>query len=329
MVDVVVTQHIPEPAATLLREAGLDLVELREVGPPATDELRAAVVGCRALIALLNDPVDATVLDAAGPSLRVVANYAVGFDNIDVPAATERGIAVANTPGVLTDASAELAVALLFATARRVPEADRFVRDGRFAGWQAELLLGMQLRGKVLGLVGAGRIATATGRIARAVGMELLYTNRSPRPDFEQECGAARVELDELLERADVVSLHVPLVPQTRHLIGAPQLARMKSTAILINTARGPVVDEDALVTALRDGGIAAAGLDVYEREPALADGLTALPNAVLLPHLGSGTVETRAAMARLTASAVVAVLCDERPPNLVNPDVWAHRRER
>jgi len=329
MVDVVVTQHIPEPAATLLRQAGLETVELREVGPPAADEFRAAVAGCRALIALLNDPVDAALLDAAGPSLQVVANYAVGYDNIDVPAATERGIAVANTPGVLTDASAELAMALLFATARRVPEADRFVRDGRFAGWQAELLLGMQLRGKVLGLVGAGRIATATGRIARAVGMELLYTNRSPRPDFEQECGAARVELDALLERSDVVSLHVPLTLQTRHLIGAPQLARMKPTAILINTARGPVVDENALVAALRDGAIAAAGLDVYEREPSLADGLTALPNVVLLPHLGSGTVETRAAMARLAASAVVAVLGGDRPPNLVNPDVWAHRRGR
>lgn len=329
MVDVVVTQHIPEPAAMLLHEAGLEIVELRQVGPPAAGELHAALAGCRALIALLNDPVDTTVLDAAGPSLRVVANYAVGYDNIDVPAATERGIAVANTPGVLTDASAELAVALLFATARRVPEADRFVRDGHFAGWQAEQLLGMQLRGKVLGLVGAGRIATATGRIARAVGMDLLYTNRSPRPAFEQECGAARVELGALLERSDVVSLHVPLTPQTRHLIGAPQLARMKPTAILINTARGPVVDEAALVAALRDGAIAAAGLDVYEREPSLADGLTALPNVVLLPHLGSATVETRAAMARLAASAVVAVLRGERPPNLVNPDVWEHRRGR
>ncbi len=329
MADVVLTQRIPEPAATLLSEAALDVRVLRDGEAPTRDALLAAVDGCRALISLLGDPVDAAVLDAAGPSLRVVANYAVGVDNVDVAAATERGIAVANTPGVLTDASAELAVALLFATARRVVEADALVREGRFRGWQPELMLGVLLRGKTLGLVGAGRIAVATGRIARGIGMELLYANRSPRPAFEQETGAARVELDELLRRSDVVSLHVPLAPETRHLIGAAELARMKPTAILINTARGPVVDEAALVAALRDGTIAAAGLDVYEHEPALAPGLAALPGAVLLPHLGSATVETRAAMARLTASAVVAVLRGEQPPNLVNPAVWEHRRGR
>ncbi len=325
--DVVVTQGIPDPGLPLLREASLSVRLLRDEGAPPREEIAAAVPGCRALLTLLTDRVDAELMDAAGPALQVVANYAVGTDNIDVHAATERGIAVCNTPGVLTNASAELAIALMMAAARRVAEADRFVRDGRYTGWGPRLLRGMELRGKTMGIVGAGRIGLATAELARGLKMRVVYHHYRPSPDFERALGAPRLELDDLLETADVVSLHVPLRDSTRHLIGAAELARMKPTAVLINTARGPVVDERALVEALRRGTIGAAGLDVYEDEPALAPGLAELPNTVLLPHLGSATVETRAAMARLAATAVVDVLAGRRPDNLVDPDVWERRR--
>jgi glyoxylate reductase len=327
-VDVVVTRTIPDPGLPLLREAGLSLRLLDQQGAPTREVLLAAVPGCRALLSLLTDRVDADLMDAAGPSLKVVANYAVGVDNVDVSAATERGIAVANTPGVLTNASAELAIVLMLAAARRVTEADRFVREGRFTGWDPGLLRGMELRGKTIGIVGAGRIGHATAELARGLKMRVVYHHHRPDAAFERDLGATWLSLDELLATADVVSLHVPLRDSTRHLIGAAQLALMKPTAVLVNTARGPIVDEAALVQALRNGTIGAAGLDVYEHEPALAPGLADLPNTVLLPHLGSATVETRAAMANLAATAVVDVLAGRRPANLVDDDVWAHRRQ-
>ncbi len=328
MTDVVVTQDIPAPALPMLREAFTNVRQLGVATAPTRGEILAAVPGCRALVTLLNEPVDTELLDAAGDDLRIVANYAVGYDNIDVAAATERGIAVANTPGVLTDSSAELAIALLLAASRRVIEGDRMMREGAFTGWAPKLLRGTLLRGKTFGIIGAGRIGQATARIAAGFGMQLAYTSRRAYPDFEAETGARRLELDDLLAEADVVSLHMPLTPQTRHLIGKDQLARMRSSAILINTARGPVVDEDALVQALRGGAIASAGLDVFEREPALAQGLAELPNVVLLPHLGSATMESRAQMAELTANAVIDVLSGRQPSNLVNPEVWDHRRQ-
>jgi len=328
MTDVVVTQDIPAPALPMLREAFNAVQQLGTALPPTRQAILAAVPGCRALVTLLNEPVDEALLDAAGDDLRIVANYAVGYDNIDVAAATARGIAVANTPGVLTDSSAELAIALLLAASRRVVEGDRMVREGAFHGWAPKLLRGTLLRGKTFGIIGAGRIGQATARIAAGFGMSIAYNSRRAYPPFEEETGAVRRELDPLLEQSDVVSLHMPLTPQTRHLIGREQLARMRSSAILINTARGPVVDEDALVEALRSGAIASAGLDVFEREPALADGLAQLPNVVLLPHLGSATMESRAQMAELTAGAVIDVLSGRKPSNLVNPEVWDHRRQ-
>lgn len=327
MSEIVVTCRLPDPGLPLLRGLSDDVTILSDDLSPGRDAILAAVPGCRALVSILADPVDASVLDAAGPDLRVVANYAVGFNNIDVDAATERGIAVTNTPGVLTDATAELVFSLLLSAARWVVEGDRMVRAGEFGGWGPSLLLGTSLAGKTFGVVGCGRIGQATGRIARGFGMNMVYAHRRQVPEFEADTGAELIPLPQLLTEADVVSLHVPLNEETHHLIGAEQLDQMKSTAILINTARGPVVDEDALVAALREGKIAAAGLDVYENEPRLAEGLTELPNAVLLPHLGSGTVETRGEMARMTANAVGDVLAGRRPPNLVNPQVWERRR--
>ena len=329
--SVLVTRRIPRPALSMLREAlgppKGEVVLLSDEEVPSRRDLLAAAEGRDALVTLLSDPVDAELMTAAGDGLKVVANYAVGFDNIDVAWATEHGIAVANTPDVLTHATAEVAAALLLAVARHVLEGDRMMRAGEFTGWSPLLLRGVELHGKTAGLVGGGRIARAFGRIARGFGMDLVYTNRSPKPGFEAETGARKVELDELLAVSDVISLHMPLMPATRHQIDRAAIGKMKPGVILINTARGPVVDEAALVDALRDGRIAGAGLDVYEFEPAMVEGLAELPNAVLLPHLGSATVEARAAMARMTAQAVIDVLAGRQPANLVNPQVWDRRR--
>jgi len=327
MADVVVTRLIPEPALSMLTGAFADVIVLAEDRAATRDQILGAVPGCNALVSLLSDPIDAAVMDAAGDRLRVIANYAVGFDNIDVAAATERGIAVANTPDVLTHASAECAAALLLAVARNVREGERMTRAGEFRGWEPMLLLGTELHGKTAGIIGAGRIGQAFGRIARGFGMKVVYWGHSAKPAFEAEVGAERREIDDLLAEADVVSLHVPLKPGTRHLIDRAAIARMKDDVILINTARGPVVDEDAVVEALREGRLGGAGFDVYEREPILADGLAELPNVCVLPHVGSATREARGAMAELTARAVIGVLDGRQPPNLVNPDVWDRRR--
>jgi glyoxylate reductase len=285
------------------------------------DELCAAVAGCDGVLCLLTDPIDARVLEAAR-GCRVFANMAVGFNNVDVAAATRLGILVTNTPGVLTEATADLTWTLILGVARRVAEGDREMRSGRFPGWGPLYMLGGDVTGRVLGLVGPGRIAAAVARRALGFQMPLLYHGRRPSPELDG-LGARRVSLDELLAESDFVSLHVPLQPETRHLIDARALARMKSTAYLINTARGPVVDEKALVEALREGRIAGAGLDVYEDEPRMAQGLADCPNTVLLPHLGSATHATRAAMSRIAAENLVAALEGRRPPNLVNPEVW------
>jgi len=318
---VYVTRRIPEPGLDVLREA----CETVEVNPDdrvlSREELLAAVAGRDGVLCLLTDTIDANVFDAARGA-RVFANYAVGYDNIDVPAATERGVVITNTPGVLTDATSDLAWALLFSAARRIAEADRYTRAGRFTGWGPMLLLGADITGRTLGIVGAGRIGAAVARKSVGFTMRVLYADPNPNEALERHVGAQRLPLDELLAESDLVSVHVPLTPETRHLIGAAELKRMKPTAVLVNTSRGPVVDEAALVAALKAGTIAAAGFDVYEDEPALAPGLTELPNAVLLPHLGSATVETRTRMATMAATNLVAVLKGERPPNCVNPEV-------
>jgi D-3-phosphoglycerate dehydrogenase len=285
------------------------------------EELLRAVVGRDGVLCLLTDRIDAEVLGVA-KGCKVLANCAVGYDNIDVSAATARGIVVTNTPGVLTDATADLTWALIFAVARRVVEGDRCVRDGEFRGWAPMLFLGGDITGQTLGIVGAGRIGQAVARRSAGFRMKVLYTDPSPRRELEKEIGARRVELDELLRGSDFVTLHTPLVTETRHLIGRREFALMKPTAYLINTARGPIVDEEALVEALREKRIAGAGLDVYENEPELAAGLADLPNVVLLPHLGSASTRTRTRMATMAAQNLLAVLEGRVPPNLVNADV-------
>jgi glyoxylate reductase len=319
MSKVLMTRILPEPAAALMEEAGCELVVHQPDRAMTRGELLAAVPGCHAVISQMSDAIDSEFFDAAGPQLRVVANYAVGYNNIDVNEATRRGVRICNTPGVLTEATADIAWALLLAVTRRLIEGDQMVRGGRFDGWAPQMLLGGDLVGRNLFIVGAGRIGSAVAR--RAVGwqMRITYFSRTANRELEDSLGAQRVDLDDGLAAADFVSLHVPLTPQTHHLIDARRLALMKRTAYLVNTARGPVVDESALVEALREGHIAGAGLDVYEEEPQLAPGLAELPNVVLLPHLGSATTQTRRNMAELTAKNILAGLAEVEPPHAVN----------
>ncbi len=323
MPRIVVTRRIPEPGLDLLRGSGEVWLSPHE-RPLSAGELLEVVPGADALVTLLHDTVDGAVLDAAGDQLRCVANVAVGFDNIDVAAATERGVAVTNTPGVLTDATADLTMALILAVTRRIGEAERLVRAGGTWSWDMFFMLGMGLTGRTLGVVGLGGIGRAVARRAMAFGMGIVYSSPRRAPaDVERDLGGARhLPLDELLAAADVVSLHCPLTPETRHLIDARALGLMRRSAFLVNTARGPVVDEAALVDALTAGQIAGAALDVYEREPDIHPGLIGLESVVLLPHLGSATVQTRTAMAELAAQNVVAVLEGRRPPTPVNPQV-------
>lgn len=318
---VLVTMKVPECGIGVLRRAGIEVDQSERSVPMARGELLERAARCDGVICMLADRVDAELMDAA-PELVGIAAFAVGIDNIDVAAATARGIVVTHTPGVLTEATAELSWALILAAARRVVEGDRLVRACGFEGWAPTLLRGVQLAGAMLGIVGAGRIGSATGLKAKAFGMRVVYFNRSPSGALDAD-GAKKVELDELLRESDVVSIHLPLNDGTRHLIGARELGLMKPAAILVNTGRGAVIDEAALVEALRSRRIAAAGLDVYEHEPALAPGLAELDNVVLLPHLGSATTAARDSMATMTAESLVAVFDGRRPEHCVNPEVF------
>ncbi len=305
------SQLPPKTMAFLSGEADLELAPL------------ARLADHDGLLCQLTDSIDGALLDSH-PGLKVVSNYAVGFNNIDVPAATARKVPVTNTPGVLTETTADMAWALLFAVARRAVEGDRLVRAGQWQGWEPLQFLGGDVTGATLGLVGLGRIGKAMAQRARGFDMELLYWNRTRLPAEEESALGLRYrELDDVLEQADFVSVHVALNAATRHLIGRGQLARMKPTAYLINTARGAVVDEGALVEVLERGGIAGAGLDVYENEPALHPGLAGLPNTVLAPHLGSATVATREKMGMLAAKNCLAACAGERPPNVLNPEIY------
>jgi glyoxylate reductase len=307
-----VTNRLPESALELLRVEG----EVRladSIDPLPREELLRLAAGADAVLTLLHDPVDEDFLAAAGPGLRCVANVAVGFDNIDLAAAARHGVHVANTPGVLDDATADLTLALILAATRRLGEGERLIRSGRPWLWGMSFMLGADLRGKCLGIVGLGAIGARVAQRARAFGMSIVYHARHPAPaEVVAELQAERLDLDALLGAADVLSLHCPLTEETRHLIGARELALMQPTATLVNTARGPVVDERALVEALREGRIASAGLDVYEHEPRVEPGLLELENVVLSPHLGSATVETRTAMAELAARNAIAAVRGE-----------------
>lgn len=314
---IFVTRAVPAPTLELLRAElpGCQVVVNQQDRNLSRDEILAAARGASGLICTLADPVDRALLQGLSPALRVVATYAVGTNNIDLEAARELNIRVANTPGVLTDATAEIAVGLMLACARRMVEGDAMTRAGRFHGWAPLLHLGRGVYGKTVGIVGAGRIGKrVAASMHHGFGCPVLYASRSLHADWESELGARQVPLDDLLRQSDFVSIHCPLTPETRHLLNAQRLALLKPTAVLVNTGRGPVVDEAALVAALRAGRLLAAGFDVYEREPALADGLKDLPNAVLLPHIGSATVETRDEMGRMCAQAVADVLNSREP---------------
>ena len=318
---VLVTRPIKEAPTARLRERCDVTIDENDFGIPR-EELLRKVAGYDALITMLTEKVDAELLAAAGPQLKIVANHAVGFDNVNLEDCTAAQVLASNTPDVLTETTADTAFALLMAAARRVGEGERFLRARTPWIWGPLMMLGRDVHHKTIGIVGFGRIGQAVARRAKGFGMDVIYSDAVRLPaEVEAETGAERVELDDLLERADFVSIHTNLTPDTRHLFSAEQFKRMKDTAVLVNTSRGPVVDESALADALESGEIFGAGLDVFEREPEVHQKLLELENVVVIPHLGSATVDTRDAMGHLAVDNVFAALDGERPPTLLNPD--------
>jgi len=314
---VYVSRPIPEPGLDMLRAScDMEVKPTDEMVP--REELLAKVKGRDALLCLLTEDIDEEVIKA-GTELKIIANYAVGYNNIDVECATKHGIWVSNTPGVLTDTTADMAWALMFAIARRIPEAERFVRAGKYKGWSATMLLGGDVYGKTLGIIGAGRIGTAVAMRTTGFNMRVLYSDMYPNEELEKKVGAKKIEMETLLKESDFVSVHVPLMPETKRLINKQTLGMMKPTAYLINNSRGPVVDEAALVEALRNKVIAGAAIDVFEKEPEVHPGLMELENVVMTPHTASGSVETRTKMATIAAGNVLAVFDGKTPPNAVN----------
>ena len=320
---VFVTRVIPEAGLERIRAVSNAEVWESEA-PPPYEVLMEKAVGLDGLVCLLTDPIDGRLMDAAGGSLRVISQMAVGFDNIDVAAATLRGIPVGNTPGVLTDTTADFAFTLLMAAARRIAEAERYVKDGKWVTWGPTLLMGQDIHSATLGLVGLGRIGRGMARRASGFGMRVVYSDPLVDEAEAEELGAELRELDELLAESDFVSLHVPLTPETTHLMGDREFQRMKPSAILINTARGPIVDPGALYRALKEGEIAYAALDVTEPEPIpIDDPLLLLDNCLIVPHIASSSLATRSRMATMAADNLLAGLNGERLPNCVNPEVY------
>ncbi len=320
--SVFVTRRLP-PAAMEALEEDFDVTCNPEDRVLTRGELISGVKEKDALLSLLTDRIDAEVMDAAGPRLKMIANYAVGYDNIDLDAATARGIAVSNTPGVLTETTADLAMALILGVARRIVEGDAFARKGGFQGWSPLLYLGADVHGKTLGLIGFGRIGRAVARRAAGFDMRVLYYKRSKTdPAIEQELGAGFAAKEDLLRESDFVSLHLPSTPETRHFIGPDELALMKPSAFIINTARGEVINEASLVRALQAGSIAGAGLDVFENEPEIHPALTGMANVILLPHVGSGTIETRTRMGLVDRENLKAFFQGKVPPNCLNSEI-------
>ena len=317
---VLLMHPILDPGPSILAEAA-EVVTYPPDRPLDEANIRQAAEGCVGIVSQLMDPIRDTVLST--PGLKCVSNVAVGFDNIDVPAATARKVMVTNTPGVLDDATADFAFTLLMAAARRIVEADSFTRSGRFRGWAIDMMLGQDVFGATLGIVGIGRIGRGVAHRAKGFNMRILYYDPQPLPrEAEEQLGATRVDLNRLIAESDFISIHVPLTQETLHLISTPQFNAMKRNAILVNTSRGPVVDEAALVDALNARKLAGAGLDVYEREPAVHPGLLQMPNVVLAPHIASATVRTRSEMSAMAARNMATAVRGGRPPNLVNPEV-------
>ncbi len=318
---IFVTRNIPEPGLKILRKDH-DVKVFFYDRVPTKKEIINGLAGKDGLLCLLSDPIDSDVISSE-PNLKMIASYAVGYDNIDVKEATARKIPVSNTPGVLTDATAEMAWALLFSVARRIVEADSFTRKGKFKGWGPMLMLGQGVTNKTLGIIGSGRIGTAFAQKSKGFDMKILYYSRSKNEILEKELNAKKVDFKKLLKESDFISLHVPLTEKTHHLIGEKELKMMKKTAILINTSRGPILNEKALVKALREKWIFGAGLDVYENEPEITDELKKLNNVVLQPHSASATYESRTQMAILAAKNMIAGLKGRIPPNCINKEIF------
>lgn len=318
---VFVTRRLPEPGLELLRtEHEIEIFPYDRI--PTKDEIIEGLKGKEGLLCLLTDPIDRDVVFSES-NLKMIASYAVGYDNIDIKAATKRNIPVSNTPGVLTDATAEMAWSLLFSVARHIVEADIFTRGGKFKGWGPMLMLGQDVTNKTLGIIGAGRIGTAFALKSKGFNMKVLYAGRKTNETLEQELMAKKTDIPDIFKKSDFVSVHIPLTKETYHLIGEKELKMMKKTAILINTSRGPIIDEKALAKALKEKWIFGAGLDVYEHEPKVSEELKKLDNVVLQPHSASATFESRTKMAIMAAENMIAGLNGEIPPNCVNPEVF------
>ncbi|HJY98462.1 MAG TPA: D-glycerate dehydrogenase [Patescibacteria group bacterium] len=325
---IFVTRKIPGDSLEKLK-AGNEVVVSEFNRPLSPEELLEKSKGADGLLSLLTDRVDGDLVDAIGPQLKIVSNYAVGFDNVDVQALTDRGIPVTNTPSdEVNEAVAEHTWALMLALARRIVEADEATRNGGYKGWEPDIYLGINLIGKTLGIIGLGRIGSMVARRAHGYNMTVLYNKKTPDPEAESELGVKFSGLDDLLKQSDFVSLHVPLTEETRHMINKETLGKMKQGAFLINTARGPVVDERDLVEALRSGHLGGAALDVYDNEPVIAPELLAAPNTITTPHIASATWEARAKMGEQATSAILDTFSGKKPENLVNPEVWEKRRK-
>lgn len=310
---VYITDNIPEAAANILKKNNIEYKNYNKEKPISRTELIKNCKSADGIISMLNTPFDTEVINSLN-NCKVIANYAVGFNNIDLKTAEKKNIVVTNTPDILTDATADVAMLLVLACARRIGAGEKLVREGKFSGWKPQLLLGIELRGKTFGIIGAGRIGKATARRAKAFGTKIIYFNRSRKYNFEKETGAKKVKLETLLKTADIISIHLPLSEKTAGLLNKSNLHLMKPTAILINTARGEIIDEDVLIKMLKKKEIFAAGLDVYANEPDIKKSFLNLKNVVLLPHIGSGTIEARNKMAELAAKNVVNVLFGKKP---------------
>ena len=321
--NIYVTRRIPEEGLQMLREKYGDFEMNPDNRVLTREELLEKVKGRDGVLCLLTDTIDAEVMDTAGPQCKVFSNYAVGVNNIDLDAASEKKVMITNTPGVLTDATADMAAALMFGVARRMVESDEFMRSGKYEGWSPMLLLGQEITGQALGIVGAGRIGSDLAtKMAKGFKMKILYTDLSENEELNA-LGGRKVELDELCRESDYISIHVNYYPETHHLINEEMLSLMKPNAILVNTARGPVVDETALVKALQEKKIFGAGLDVFEDEPAMKPGLADLDNVILAPHLGSATVDARTKMSTMAAQNLIDALEGQTPQFLVNKEAF------
>lgn len=328
MAKIFVSRQLPGNALDALTPSGHEIAISEFDRPLTSEEFLQGAKGADAVLSLLTDKINGDVIDAIGPQLKLISNYAVGFDNINLQEATDKGVVIANTPSdEVNEAVAQHTWALTLALARRVVEADESTRRGSYRGWEPATFLGISLKGKTLGIIGLGRIGSMVAQMARGFDLEVLYQKRSPDPEVEKELGVKFANLDELLQSSDIISLHLPLTDETRHLINRDTLNQVKKGALLVNTARGAIIHEQALVDALRKGLLGGAALDVYDNEPNINPELISMGNVILTPHIASATVEARNKMGEQAVSAILATLANKKPDNLVNPEVWDKRR--